>query len=374
MNHSGISPPSILVKKAVQTALGEYTKKGAAAYPRWAEQRLRLKGKLAALLGAEGPETLALVQNTTSGVIAIAQCFPWQAKDAVVVFDGEFPSNVTPWQNAARIFDLEVVMLDARAYQGGVDAQLERLREVLASSPVKLVAVSAVQFQSGFAMPLEQMASLCHEAGAVLFVDAVQACGMVPIDVRALGVDFLAAGAHKWLMGLEGAGFLYASPRVSERLVPRLAGWLSHEEPIDFLFEGEGHLRYDKPIRKDIGFLEGGNVSCVSFAALEASLGPILALGVDTIFEHVQKIHDVVEEKALELGYVSHRAAAPASRSGSLCLSPPKGRSVVELYRGIVAQGVACAMPDGLLRFSPHWPNAVDEADQVTLTLEHVLG
>lgn len=374
MNHAGISPPSILVKKAVQTALLEYAKQGAAAYPRWAEQRMRLKGKLAKLIGAEGPETLALVQNTTSGIISIAQCFPWEAGDAVVVFDGEFPSNVTPWQSAAQSFGLEVIMLDARAYAADADAELERLRKTLSSARVKLVAVSAVQFQSGFAMPLEKMSALCHAAGAVLFVDAVQGCGLVPIDVQALGVDFLAAGAHKWLMGLEGAGFLYASPRVSDALVPRLAGWLSHEEPIDFLFEGAGKLRYDKPIRKAIDFLQGGNLSCVSFAALEASLGPILTFGVETIFEHVQKIHDVIEEKALELGYVSHRAATPAGRSGSLCLSPPEGRDVVELYRGIVAQGVACAMPDGLLRFSPHWPNAVDEAEQVTLTLEHVLG
>lgn len=374
MNHAGISPPSILVKKAVQTALADYGKLGAAAYPRWAEQRIRLKTKLVALVNAEAPETVALVQNTTSGIVAVAQCFPWKVGDAVVVFDGEFPSNVTPWQCAAEMFGLQLIMLDARAYRDDEETALARLREVLSGAPVKVVAVSAVQFQSGFAMPLARIATLCHEAGALLFVDAVQACGLVPIDVQALGVDFLAAGAHKWMMGLEGAGFVYVSPRVVSRLVPRLAGWLSHEAAIDFLFDGPGRLRYDKPIRGDIGFLETGNLSCVSFAALEASLGPILGFGVEALFDHVQKIHDAIEPRAVELGYVSYRAVEVGGRSGSLCLGPPAGHDVIALYRGLVAQGIACAMPDGILRFSPQWPNAVDEADQVVLTLEHVLG
>lgn len=373
MNHAGISPPSVLVKKAVQTSLTEYGKKGAAAYPRWAEQRSRLRGKLATLIGAASPADIALTQNTTSGVIAAAQCFPWNAGDGVIVFDGEFPANVTPWQQAAATFDLALTMLDARAYLDDEEAALDTLRGALAKGGVRLVAVSAVQFQSGYAMPLARMAALCHAAGALLFVDAVQACGLLPIDVRSMGIDVLASGAHKWLMGLEGAGFLYASPEANVAWVPRLAGWLSHEHAIDFLFEGAGKLRYDKPVRREIAFLEAGNVSGVSFAALEASLGPILHFGVRPLFDHVQAIHDAIEPRAIELGYRSLRAKHAAGRSGSLCLAAPPGRDVLELYRGIVAQGIACAVPDGVLRFSPHWPNAVDEADQVVLTLEHVL-
>jgi cysteine desulfurase / selenocysteine lyase len=373
MNHAGISPPSILVKKAMQTQLADYMKRGAAAYPSWAEQRLRLKRSLAKLIGAASADQLALVQNTTSGVVAVAQCLDWRPGDGVVVFEGEFPSNVTPWQVAARDRDLTLHWLDGRRYLTHETEELSRLEATLAGGGVRVVAVSAVQFQTGYAMPLAAMSSLARRYGARLFVDAVQACGMVPLDVVSLGVDFLACGAHKWLMGVEGAGFLYATPDAAADLVPRLAGWLSHEDAIDFLFEGEGKLLYDKPIRRGVSFLEAGNVSASAFAALEASLGPLEELGVAVIFDHVQRIHDAIEQRAVEMGFQSLRAPHGGGRSGSLCLRPPRGVDVLAVYRHLVAQGVACAVPDGVLRFSPHWPNAIDEADQVVLTLEHAL-
>jgi cysteine desulfurase/selenocysteine lyase len=111
----------------------------------------------------------------------------------------------------------------------------------------------------------------------------------------------------------------------------------------------------------------------MSFAALEASLDAILTLGRREIFEHVQKIVDALEEPAKELGFQSVRSEALEERSGSLCLVPPSGVDLAELAREIMKQGIACATPDGFLRFSPHWPNAVDEADQVVLTLGHAL-
>lgn len=373
MNHAGISPPSILVKKAVNTALLDYAKLGAGAFPHWIDQRQRLKQSLARLIGAEENE-LALMSNTTFGVIAVAQSLDWKVGDGVIVFDGEFPANVTPWQMAAQKYSLALTMLDGRLYLQDQEAALQQLREVLERGGVRLVAVSAVQFQTGFRMPLAEMASLCHQHGALLFVDAVQACGVVPLDVRSAQIDFLASGSHKWLMGTEGAGFLFASRSAFSHLGRSLSGWLSHEEPVDFLFEGAGHLRYDKPVRNELSFLEVGNVSTISFAALEAGLSALQHFGIEAIFAHVQLVHDAIEGRAIELGYRSLRAALPASRSGSLCLLPPVGKDVRLIHRGIVAQGVACAVPDGVLRFSPHWPNAVDEAEQVVLTLEHLLS
>src|SRR6185369_9998242 len=105
----------------------------------------------------------------------------------------------------------------------------------------RLVAISAVEFQSGLRTPFAELAALCHAHGAELSVDAVQACGAVPIDVGAMGIDYLACGSHKWMMGLPGAGFLYAAPGRVEALRPHVAGWLSHEDGLDFLFRGPGH-------------------------------------------------------------------------------------------------------------------------------------
>lgn len=371
MNHAGISPPSILVKKAVTSWLTDCGKRGAAAFPVWGAQRDRLRGKVARMIGAPSAQNIALTQNTTRGISDVALTLDWQPGDEVILFSGEFPSNVTPWQRAAEAFGARVVMLDGRRWLDDEEGLLASVKEALSGGRVKILAVSAVQFQTGFRVPLRALSDLCHAHGALLFADAVQAFGMVPIDVVAEGVDFAAAGAHKWMMGCEGAAILYATREAAERLVPRVAGWLSHEEALTFLFEGPGLLRHDRPLRRDIRFLEGGNLSAMGFAALEASLDAIDRLGLKNVFEHVQKVNDAIEGPAIELGYRSVRSANPARRSGSLCFLPPEGRDVIALYAEIARQGVACATPDGFLRFSPHWPNAIDEADQVVLTLEH---
>lgn len=372
LNHAGISPPSVLVRKAVATILADQGKRGADAYPRWARQRARLREKLANLVNAGSPGEIALTQNTTRGISDVALTFPWNKGDRVVVFRGEFPSNVTPWLRAAELFSLEVVMLDAHLYMADLERALEALRQEC-DKGVRLLAVSAVEFQTGFRMPVEAMSKLVSARGGAMLVDAVQAMGVLPVDVQALGIDFLACGAHKWLMGIDGAGFLYARQEWAEKLVPHVAGWLSHESAVDFLFEGAGRLRYDKPIKKQISFLEGGNLSATAFAGLEASLDAILGLGVPEVFAHVQRFHDAVEPRAIELGLKSLRSPLADHRSGTLSFLPPQGIDVTVLHRELVALGIACALPDGCLRFAPHWPNAIDEAEQVLLSLEEAL-
>jgi cysteine desulfurase / selenocysteine lyase len=372
LNHAGISPPSVAIRVAVKALLADYERRGAQAYVPWHTQRARLKEKLAGMIGAKA-EHLALTGSTTRGVVDVALCFPWRRGDRVVVFEGEFPANVTPWQRAAAMFELEVVSLPLTDYAEGNEPGLARLEAELARG-VRLIAVSAVQFQTGLRMPLAAMSALAHAHGAEIFVDAVQACGAVPIDVAALGVDYLACGSHKWLMGLEGAGMLYVSPARAPALRQNIAGWLSHEGGLSFLFEGPGHLRYDRPIRKSVDFLEIGNLSAASFAALEASLDRILEIGVHEIYAHVNSYHDGLEPGLVERGFKSLRAAEPDRRSGILGVIPPDGVGVVALQQALDARGIVCGIPDGVLRFAPHWPNNVDEVEQILAAIDLCLA
>jgi selenocysteine lyase/cysteine desulfurase len=370
LNHAGVSPPSDPVRAAVRAAVDDFARRGSAAAGAALERRRVLRGRIARLLGAR-PEDVALTQNTSAGIQAVALDFPWRRGDRIVLFEGEFPANVTPWQQAALAFGLEATFLPLDPFRRSSEEGLARLDRELARG-VRLVAVSAVQFRSGLAMPVAEMARRCAAAGAEILVDAVQAAGAVPLDVA--GVDYLAAGAHKWLMGLLGAGFLYERPGRAESLVPRTAGWLSHEEATRFLTDGPGHLRRDRPIRRRADLVEIGGASEASLAALEASLGILESIGVPAIRAHVGAYLDRIEPELVARGFASLRAPEPERRSGILSLEPPPGIGVVALARELQGRGVACAIPDGALRLSPHWPNDVAEVPHVLRAVDAALA
>jgi cysteine desulfurase / selenocysteine lyase len=371
-NHAAISPPSRLVRAAALDVLDRYAAEGVGALGEALAQRERLRGVLAGLIGAS-PSELGFVANTTAGVRAVALGLRWQAGDRVVLLQGEFPANVTPWQIAAEQHLLRLEWLRADDFRGPSGPGLSQL-EALLRQGVRLVAVSAVQFQTGLHMPLPEISALCRAHGAELFVDAIQACGVVPIDVEALQIDYLSCGSHKWLMGLEGVAFLYAQKARAAALRPVVAGWLSHEEGLRFLLEGPGHLRYDRPIRARADFVEGGAAPVVVLAALEAAVAPIVALGVPAILEHVQRWHDALEPGLCARGFESLRSPVLAQRSGILSARPPAGVDVVALHAALGRRGISCAIPDGHLRFSPHWPNALAEPSVVLDAIDEALA
>lgn len=364
LNHAAISPPSSVVHEAAVACVGHYTEAGMGAFSTYLDQREDLRADLARLVGAQ-PAEIGFVPNTSWGVIFAAMCFPWERGDGVVVLEGEFPTNVTPWQQAAELYGLQVHRLSADDF-GSPDpgkglAALGRALEAGA----KVVAVSAVQFQTGLRMPLMAISTLAKRHGASVFVDAIQGCGVVPLNFEQLGVDMASCGSHKWMMGLEGAGFVYVRRALAPRLRPRLSAWLSHQDGLGFLFDGPGHLRYDRPIKSDASMIEGGAYNTVGFVALHAALGLIDSLGVPAIYEHVQAYHDALEPELTALGLVSLRSPSPGERSGVLAFEVPEAFEPTALPERLAARGVSASLPDGRLRFAPHWPNALAEVDHV---------
>lgn len=371
-NHASLSPPSRPVREAVAAVLGGYGQHGMAWYVEEVERRARLKRRLSRLIGAaEG--SVGLVANTSAGVLDIALGLPWRRGEKVLLFDGEFPTNVTPWQQAARRHGLELVWMTADDFRSDREAALARLAGELEHG-IRLVAVSAVQFTTGQRMPLAEMGELCRAHGAELFVDAIQAVGIVPLDVHAMGIDYLACGSHKWLMAPEGIGFLYVAPECAERLEPNMAAWLSHEDAFAFLTRAPGELRYDRPFRPGALMAEAGTANTLGAAGLEASLGLIEHIGVAAILEHVQAWHDALEPALLERGFESARMDNALGRSGILSVRPGDPALAPAWVRALAGHGIACASPDGWLRFSPHWPNAIEEVPCVVEAIDAILA
>jgi selenocysteine lyase/cysteine desulfurase len=370
--YAATAPVSSLVKAAVNRVLDGYAEQGNVAFFDWLEQRERLREKLGRLVGAKA-EDIALTSGTTRGISDLALSIPWHTGDRVVLFDGEFPANVSPWQRAAELFGLRIDFVSLAQAIEDEESFLGPLERLLASG-VRLVAVSAVQFQTGLRMPLARIGLLCQRFGAELCVDAIQACGVVPLDVQASSIDYLVTGAHKWLLGPEGVGFLYAKPERARALVPRTAGWLSHEDGTRFLFAGPGELRYDRPIKQNVQMLEGGSSSTLGFAALEAAIEPLLALTPSAIFRHVDNYTSLLEPGVTARGFRSRRAATSERRSGILSFVPPVSVAATDVVLQLRARGVFASMPDGLLRFAPHFPNALSEIETVLAALDDALS
>ncbi|MEL6347953.1 MAG: aminotransferase class V-fold PLP-dependent enzyme [Myxococcota bacterium] len=371
LNHAAVSPPSLRVRAAAQALLDNYAAHGVGAVMETLDQRERLRARLAGLIRAQ-PDDIGFVANTSAGVTAVALGLRWNPGDRILLFDGEFPTNITPWQRAAQTFDLKTTFLSLDGFTDGSGDGLAQLEGALKVGGVRLVAVSAVQFQTGLRMPTAEMAALCHRYGARLFVDGIQAIGAVPFDARA--VDFMACGSHKWMMGLEGCGFLFVHPDAIDDLAPRVASWLSHDEGcLDFLFEGPGHLDYDRPIRRQASFVEGGAPNALGFVALEAAADVLAALTVPAIYQHANAYLDALEPGLIARGFVSHRAADPNRRSCILSTTVPEGVDLKALHTALGERGVSVSTPDGRLRFSPHWPNREDEIAPLLAALDESL-
>lgn len=366
--HAAISPASLAVERAVAALLADYARRGVRAFLTWDDQRQRLRENLTRLINAE-PHSVALTPGTTRGISDLALSIPWRRGDRIACLRGEFPANVTPWQRASEHFGLDLVWLDAADFLREPAAALDALARTLAGG-VRLLAISAVEFQTGFRMPLEHIGALCRAHGVELAVDAVQACGVIPVDVRAWQADYLTCGAHKWLMGLEGCGFLYVRPERVEALVPTVAGWLSHEAGADFLFKGAGLLRYDRPFKKSVEVFEGSTANAPGFAALGASVELLLALGIPAIADHVSAYLDRLEAALVTRGFRSLRSPSRASQSGSLSVEVPPGKSLASVQHALGASGIIASTPDGYLRFAPHWPNALDEIPLVLAAID----
>lgn len=363
------------MRRAVIAHLNDLGRRGAGYFGDALAQRGRTRALVARLLQAP-EDTVGLVPNTSLGVSLVALSIPWEPGQRVMCFRGEFPANVTPWQRAAALFQLELVWGDADAFRTTPDAAWADFDRALAAG-VRLVAVSAVQFQTGFRMPIAEMARRCHAHGAELFVDAIQAAGATPLDVTRDGIDYLAAGGHKWLMGLEGAGVLTVTAEAAQRLRPHTAAWLSHVDPFAFLVQGEGHLRYDRPFIETVRLLETGTASAAGYVALEASLSLLLQLGVEPIWRHANAYLDALESALVSRGFTSLRSAAAAGRSCVLGVLPPRGSGLDApgWQRALAQHGVATSCPDGVLRFAPHWPNHQDrELPVVCAALDAVAG
>jgi len=356
LNHAGVAPISTRVEEALQRFAAEAVHRGAFAYEKFYEAEIeRVRGRAATLIGGK-PEEIAFVKNTTEGLGLVAAGLDWRPGDRVVTCDLEYPSNVYPWWSL-RDRGVETVML--RGQSGRLP--FDRVEEALRASSVRLLALSSVEFGSGFRQDLPALGRLCRERGVLFCVDAIQSLGCLPLDVETCGIDFLSTDGHKWLLSVEGCGIFFCARRVLDCLAPRVIGWHSVTDDTDF-------DRYHLELKPTASRFEEGTPNAPGIFALGAAIDLLLELGIGAIAERVLGLTDRLVVGLERRGALVRSPRGPGERSGVVSFEWPREEPRHTAAR-LRARRIFVVARRGGVRASPHFYNSEAEIDALVEAL-----
>jgi cysteine desulfurase/selenocysteine lyase len=363
-DHAAVAPLTAPAAAAICGWAQEAAEQGDVPWPAWAKAVEALRRNSAQFLGADESE-IALIHNTTHGIGLVAEGFPWQPGDNVVVPDNEFPSNLLPWSLLkGRGVELRKVPVGPSG-----EMELSRLHSVM-DRRTRIVSVSWVGFASGYRLDVAEVAEVVHQAGALLMLDAIQGLGAFRLDVRASGVDFLAADGHKWMLGPEGAGLFYIRQEHLDLLRPVGVGWGS--------LATAGFDPNSQALKQSAARYEGGSTNmpgmlglAQSFRLLSQLHGPQGSSSPlsDAILENVQLLCD----RLRRLDFNVHLPRHTDHRSGIIGIdwkdTPFDESLALAARKSCLAAGVALSVRSGRLRVSTHAYNDEQDIDRLAEAL-----
>jgi cysteine desulfurase/selenocysteine lyase len=352
LNNAAVSPPPIPTIDAVQAQLKDVAENGSANYRSWVATKERARKLAADLIGARS-EQIAFMRNTSDGLSTVANGLKWRAGDNVVTFRHEFPSNIYPWLRLREAYGVEVRMCEE--CEGRID--LDEMIGLI-DGRTRVVAISQVQYASGFRADLERLGKAARAQDALLVVDIIQAMGVVPTNVETDLIDVAAAAGHKWLLTPEGVGILYLSDRARERIAPTLVGWTSVPEP-------ENYDNFEQPWNRGALAWETGTAPASLIHGLEASLRLLTDTGTERIESYLEELTDYLCEKLDRDKYEIVSSRLAGEKSQIVCIRHQGGMEPLALYAHLKQKNTITAPRGDRLRIAPHFYNTHAEIDEL---------
>lgn len=350
--------------RTVPSRLAEYAERwatlGVKAWAEgWWELPLEAGNAIAPLIGA-GEHEIAMLPNVSLAQAAVISALEYAPpRDKIVMTSLDFPSVRYVHDGLAARLGARIEVVES---DDGVGIDLERLLAAI-DERTRLVAVSHVLFRSAYVMDLEAICARAREVGALVSADAFHSVGVLPVDVKRSGVDFLAGGVLKWLCGGPGGCFLYVAPDVRERYRPLVTGWQAHARP--FAFEGE--MDYTPGIGR---WLNGTPVIPALYAATE---GPRILhrAGIEAVRE--KSIRQTARLIALadERGYRVAAPRDPARRGGTVALDVPHAREVAQVL--LAERVIVDYRPGAGIRVAPHFYTSDAELEHCMAVIDDTL-
>jgi len=321
----------------------------------WWEMISKFGNQIADLLHAPRG-TIAPMENVTRGFAAIASSLDWKQKTAqgkpknkIILTSLEFITSYPFWQGWAEMVGARITVVES---DDGITIPTEKLIAAIDEETL-LVPTSHVYFRSGAIQDLKKVALKTKAVGAYLLGDGYQAVGIVPMDLRDLGVDFYVGGSHKWLCGGPGAGFLYVREDLISRIAPKFTGWFGISNP----FEYEPTTKFE-PAKGIMRFMAGTPSIPALYAAFEG-IASIAEVGMEKVRSHSMGLTRSIISEADARKILVRTPRDPLQRSGMVCLDFTNAKAATD---HLVANGVIVDYrPNCGIRVSPHFYNSEDD-------------
>ncbi len=345
LNHAAISPTSFRVREALEKYHAKRALKGIESWP-WAPKMVaETRGTVASIIGTTA-DRIAFTLNTAEGLSILASGLDWKEGERVLLYRHEYPANVYPFLNLAHR-GVSVDFYDTDDFRITPELIAKHI-----TPQTRLLSVSAVQFLSGYRADLKAIGKLCKEHNIIFCVDAIQAVPYVPIDVTDAGIDYLAAGGHKWLMATEGTAFIYISNALQSRVHQRAMGALSVKEAVRY-------TDYDmERLRDEASRYENGTMNFPGIVSLQASLELQQEVGLDIVYKQTLHLTDLLLTLCDRsgIGYVTPKNAEERGGIVSMIVE-----NAADVAARVNEKGIHIVQRGGRLRFSPYFYNTEEE-------------
>jgi len=347
LNHAAVSPMNTDVREKMEWFLNERSFGDVEFYEETMRIRAEARELMGRLLNAE-PSQIGFTHNTSEGLNWLAQSLSWKKGDEILLPAGQFPANIYPWLNLER---QGVKVRFVKGEKGFVHAgHIEKA----ITAKTRLLAVSFVEYLSGYRADMQTLGELCRKNNIIFCVDGIQGVGAIPIDVQSMNIDFLSCGGHKWLMGPMGIGFIYMAESLQEKLTPVFAGWLGVKDAWNF-----DKIKLD--IFKDARQVEYATHNSIGVSGLSASLEILVKAGPAAIEQHLLIMGQQLVDRLPDFGFEFVGHEDPAYWSGIYSFRHP---DCEEIYNYLSNNNVVCALRSDCIRFSPHFYNTRDDIQQ----------
>jgi len=355
-NHASTAPINTLMKNRIDEFLKERSDYALDDY--WAFKAVadETKSMLGKMINCSG-ERIAFLDNTTNGIIWLAQGIDWKSGDRIILNDVEFPANVYPFLQLKE----KGVEIDFIKSSNGIVTAEEIIDAI--KPETKLLSISFVQFLSGYRIDLEKIGRVCKEKKIIFSVDSIQGLGAIRLDVEKFNIDFLANGTQKWMLGLQGLAFIYVRKELQDKMKSAPIGWLAVKDAWNL-------LNFDLTTKETGERFQPGTLNNLGIYAFNSSMKLFKEFGFDEIEKRILSNSKYFIEKLAKIGYKSPLVSFPEMHlSGIVSFRSQDAQKIFDI---LSQKKIVCSLREGYIRFAPHFYNTKQDIDYVVDALKSI--